>query len=46
MASWRMAARPNWAAGRRSCPEILLENGYTTCAVDTLFRERIWFGRG
>ena len=27
-------------------PEILLENGYTTCAVDTLFRERIWFGRG
>jgi arylsulfatase A-like enzyme len=27
-------------------PEILLEEGYTTCAVDTLFRERIWFGRG
>ena len=27
-------------------PEMLLENGYTTCAVDTLFRERIWFGRG
>jgi arylsulfatase len=27
-------------------PEILVEDGYTTCAVDTLFRERIWFGRG
>jgi arylsulfatase A-like enzyme len=27
-------------------PEILYEEGYTTCAVDTLFRERIWFGRG
>ena len=27
-------------------PEIFLESGYTTCAVDTLFRERIWFGRG
>jgi arylsulfatase len=27
-------------------PEILLAEGYTTCAVDTLFRERIWFGRG
>jgi arylsulfatase A-like enzyme len=27
-------------------PEILLEAGYATCAVDTLFRERIWFGRG
>ena len=27
-------------------PEVLLEAGYTTCAVDTLFRERIWFGRG
>jgi arylsulfatase A-like enzyme len=27
-------------------PELLLEEGYTTCAVDTLFRERIWFGRG
>ena len=27
-------------------PEILLGEGYTTCAVDTLFRERIWFGRG
>ena len=26
--------------------EILLNEGYTTCAVDTLFRERIWFGRG
>ncbi len=27
-------------------PELLLQNGYATCAVDTLFRERIWFGRG
>jgi arylsulfatase len=27
-------------------PEILFGEGYTTCAVDTLFRERIWFGRG
>jgi arylsulfatase len=27
-------------------PEILFSEGYTTCAVDTLFRERIWFGRG
>lgn len=27
-------------------PELLLQSGYTTCAVDTLFRERIWFGRG
>lgn len=27
-------------------PEILLQNGYATCAVDTLFRERQWFARG
>jgi len=27
-------------------PEILMQNGYTTCAVDTLVRERIWFARG
>lgn len=27
-------------------PELFLEAGYATCAVDTLFRERIWFGRG
>jgi arylsulfatase A-like enzyme len=27
-------------------PELLLEAGYTTCAVDTLFRERNWFNRG
>ncbi|HEY63322.1 MAG TPA: sulfatase-like hydrolase/transferase [Caldilineae bacterium] len=25
---------------------LLLEAGYTTCAVDNLIRERIWFGRG
>jgi arylsulfatase A-like enzyme len=33
----------------RSSPyltELLLQAGYSTCAVDTLFRERIWFGRG
>jgi arylsulfatase A-like enzyme len=27
-------------------PEILHEDGYLTCAVDTLFRERMWFARG
>ncbi len=27
-------------------PEILYEEGYTTCPANTLFRERIWFGRG
>jgi arylsulfatase A-like enzyme len=27
-------------------PELLLEAGYTTCAVDTLIRERTWFARG
>jgi arylsulfatase len=27
-------------------PEIFLQNGYSTCAVDTLIRERIWFARG
>lgn len=27
-------------------PEILLESGYTTCTIDTLFRERLWFARG
>jgi arylsulfatase A-like enzyme len=34
------------ARGTPWVPEMLLEDGYTTCAVDTLFRERIWFGRG
>jgi arylsulfatase len=34
------------ARGTPFLPEILLGEGYTTCAVDTLFRERIWFGRG
>ena len=41
-----MAAKPSSAAGRRSCRKSCWTNGYTTCAVDTLFRERIWFGRG
>jgi len=27
-------------------PEIFMQNGYGTCAVDTLVRERIWFTRG
>ena len=27
-------------------PELLRDNGYLTCAVDTLFRERMWFARG
>lgn len=27
-------------------PELLLQAGYTTCAVDNLWRARPWFGRG
>lgn len=27
-------------------PQILIEAGYTTCAVDNLMHGRIWFGRG
>jgi arylsulfatase A-like enzyme len=27
-------------------PEIFIRSGYTTCAVDTLLRDRSWFGRG
>jgi arylsulfatase A-like enzyme len=27
-------------------PELLHNEGYVTCAVDTLFRERMWFARG
>jgi arylsulfatase A-like enzyme len=27
-------------------PQVVLKNGYTTCAVDNLMRERLWFGRG
>lgn len=27
-------------------PWQLLRNGYTTCAVDSLMRTRLWFGRG
>jgi arylsulfatase A-like enzyme len=27
-------------------PEVLLQAGYTTCAVDNLWRARSWFGRG
>jgi arylsulfatase len=27
-------------------PWILLKEGYTTCAIDSLMRTRLWFGRG
>jgi arylsulfatase A-like enzyme len=27
-------------------PWLLLQEGYTTCALDSLMRTRIWFGRG
>lgn len=27
-------------------PELLLEEGYLTCAADNLMRARLWFGRG
>jgi arylsulfatase len=27
-------------------PQLFLEAGYTTCAVDSLMRSRLWFGRG
>ena len=27
-------------------PELFLQEGYTTCAVDNLWRARLWFGRG
>jgi len=27
-------------------PELFLQAGYTTCALDTLMRDRLWFGRG
>jgi arylsulfatase A-like enzyme len=27
-------------------PELLRDEGYLTCAIDTLFRERMWFARG
>ena len=27
-------------------PEVLMQAGYTTCAVDNLWRARSWFGRG
>ena len=27
-------------------PELFLQAGYTTCAVDNLLRARLWFGRG
>jgi arylsulfatase A-like enzyme len=38
--------RAKLARGTPFLAEMLLDDGYTTCAVDTLFRERIWFGRG
>ena len=27
-------------------PQVFLKSGYTTCAIDNLMRERLWFGRG
>jgi arylsulfatase A-like enzyme len=27
-------------------PELFLQAGYTTCAVDNLWRSKVWFGRG
>ncbi len=27
-------------------PELFLDAGYTTCALDTMMRDRLWFGRG
>lgn len=27
-------------------PQMFLRQGYTTCALDNLMRERLWFGRG
>lgn len=27
-------------------PAVFLQGGYTTCAVDSLMRSRLWFGRG
>jgi arylsulfatase A-like enzyme len=27
-------------------PQLFLKAGYTTCALDNLMRERMWFGRG
>lgn len=27
-------------------PELFLQAGYTTCAVDNLWRSKLWFGRG
>lgn len=34
------------AQGAPLLAEIFTTAGFTTCAVDTLFRERVWFGRG
>lgn len=27
-------------------PQVLMKAGYTTCALDNLMRERMWFGKG
>ena len=27
-------------------PQVLMKAGYTTCALDNLMRERLWFGKG
>jgi len=38
--------RAKLARGTPYLSELLFQEGYTTCSIDTLFRERIWFGRG
>jgi arylsulfatase len=34
------------APGTPVLPQLFLEAGYTTCALDNLMRQRPWFGRG
>ena len=36
----------NLDRGTPVLPEILQQNGYTTCAVDNLYRQKEWFARG
>jgi arylsulfatase A-like enzyme len=38
--------RAELARDTPTLPELLLQAGYTTCAVDNLWRVRSWFGRG
>jgi arylsulfatase A-like enzyme len=34
------------SANTPTLPQVYLRYGYTTCALDNLMRERLWFGRG